>query len=186
MKKLFKSIAALMLVIIAFVTTPKAVAGPEAFGCTNSINSAVNLTSWPTNSMTTNSASNYVGQLTGGYLNVSDQSQAGFYFYCQSLTNTNTTVTFTLIRSAVQGPPGVYQDTNGNITNIDWETTATLTFSIPIVGTNPVYFITNLGESFIYPARYVGIYSITNSGNGSVLTNTSAGLIKKVIPTRWP
>jgi hypothetical protein len=181
-------LAALMAAAVLFIPM---VSVAESFNMTNSLNAAVGCVSWPTNTPGTNG----IGALTGGPISVENQEWAGFYFSCQSTTNTNTTVTLSLVRSVAASPPVVTFGTNGAMTRNDWEspsnavplTPILLTFTVS--GTNPFTWFTNLDRAQIGGARWVGIYAATNNQaaiNGSVLTNVEAGLYKKIIPIRYP
>lgn len=157
----------------------------DSFNATNVLNGYTALQSWPTNTAGTNG----LNRLTGGPIFVGNQAQAGFYFTATpmvGITNSSTE-TVTLIRSYNAGPPVITTDTNGWTTRNDWEGTAALsiTFTIPNQ-TNAWTFMTNLPETFVYGANWVGLYISTNNLNGGVFTNVDYGIVKKIIPIRYP
>ena len=69
-----------------------------------------------------------------------------------------------------------------------WETPkGTLTFGWVVpVQTNAFTFVTNLGEGYVLSAMSIGLTAVTNNSTDTVFTNVDCGLIKKIIPTRWP
>jgi hypothetical protein len=178
-----------LLFLALFATAPQARAGVDSFNITNTLYGAVNITGYPTNSTTlfTNSVStNQVGQSTGGPINVQNYEFVGFTFK-GFFTSTNAgTLTFSFVgANPANSGPTVLVNTNGVITQQDWETTSPFSVWIPIpIGTNvAVTFTTNLDVTLIRPRLFLGIYNITNStGPACVGTNCWAGLSKKIIP----
>jgi hypothetical protein len=166
----------------------------DNFNVTNCVASGVSLVSWPTNTLGTNG----LPQLTGGAISVANQERAGFFFQCLPLTNTNTSVIVTLVRSAVGNPPAVAWGTNAwsgsslAMVQNDWESPSNgvtpIVLTIPVQGTNLFNWFTNLNDTLIGEANWIGVYSITNSNPGanSVLTNVFMGLNKKILPIRYP
>jgi hypothetical protein len=172
-----------MAVAMAAIVAP---ALADSFNVTNCVANGVSITSWPTNSAGTNG----LNQLTGGPISVANQEWAGFWFQCLPVAGSNSTVTVSLVRSMAMNPPAVMFNTNGQMTQCDWETPsngiAPLVLTIPISGTNAITWSTNLDRAQIGGANWVGIYAITNSGLGSSLSNVVIGLNKKIIPIRYP
>jgi hypothetical protein len=157
----------------------------DSFQVTNQLASAVAIVNWPTNSPSTNGNPTS----TGGAISVANQEWAGFYFSGYSTTNTNSTVTVTLVKGWGSTPTlYTYDATGTNVNGINFETVATITLAIPIVGSGVQGWSTNLDRTLIGPANWVGIYSVTNGNAGSNgnLTNVVMGLNKKIIPIRYP
>jgi hypothetical protein len=143
----------------------------EGFNITNTIAPGVAYVSPPTNSIGTNG----VGYSTGGAIRVDNYERIGFWFSCQGTSSTNQTITVNLVRAPTAGPPSA----------TDWETASVSALTITTSGTNPVVWCTNLDSYFTGPGNWLGIASITNSGNASV-TNCAASVVKKIIPIRYP
>ncbi len=169
--------------LLALLALP---ARADSFNCTNIVNSAVSIVSWPTNTAGTNG----LPQSTGGAISVKNQEWAGFFFEGYSTTANASTVVVTLVRGFGDQPGlSTFDSTGTNINGMQWESISAMTLSIPVAGaTGPVGWFTNLDRSFLGGCNWVGIYSITNSNRGATgaLTNVVMGLNKKIIPIRYP
>jgi len=143
----------------------------ESFNITNQVATGVSYVSAPTNSVGTNG----IGYCTGGAINTASYQQLGFWFSCAGASSTNQTLTIGLCRAGADRPPRT----------TDWETSPQWSLTLTTSGTNQVVWCTNLDARVVGLANWLGIYSITNSGNGLV-TNCSAWVVKKIIPIRYP
>jgi hypothetical protein len=161
----------LRFAVTTLALTLLASARAESFNITNAIGTAVAYVSVPTNSIGTNG----VGYCTGGAINTANYQQLGFWLSCAGASGTNQTLTIQLCRAGTDGPPQA----------TDWETSPQWSLTATTSGTNRLVWCTNLDANVVGPANWLGIYSITNSGNGLV-TNCSAWVVKKIIPIRYP
>jgi len=133
----------------------------QSFGVTNSLVTAIDIRTWPTNSTGTN--------FTGGGINVQNYKSGGFYFKGDVVTAGTGTVT--LVRAPFTAQPT-------SITN--WESVAQLTITVPMPNTGPFMFMTNLDGWFLDSANWVGCNRLTNAvGN---ITNLEVGVTKKIVP----
>ncbi|MGO8678050.1 MAG: hypothetical protein ACLQVX_19580 [Limisphaerales bacterium] len=137
----------------------------ESFNITNQVATGVSYVSAPTNSVGTNG----IGYCTGGAINTASYEQLGFWFSCAGASSANQTLTIGLCRAGTDGPPRT----------TDWETSPQWSLTLTTSGTNQVVWCTNLDACVVGPANWLGIYSITNSGNGLV-TNCSAWVVKRL------
>ncbi len=153
---------------------------------TNSISTNLVITGYTTNGSVITTNGYFPGQYTGKGVEVRNYTFVPFKFtgLCQS--SNGGTLTLQLGRAVSDSPPQSIVNTNSALlTNSDWETTYSATVSIPIPrGTNQVVtYITNLDETYIKPAMYLGIYTATNSGQvNDSISNAWFGIGKKIIP----
>ncbi len=172
LKKGFGAALAQVMMIIAVVAMfcamavprAKAEGGTQSFQATNILNSAVNLTAYPSNGVGTN---------TGVAVNVANYDRAGFYF--AGYVTTASTATVTLVRSPYSFSPS-YTTLSNN-----FESVSQKTFTIPMPTTGPFLWTTNLEPDFLRPANWIGINLLTNSVG--TITNLDVGVSKKLIPT---
>lgn len=153
----------------------------DSFNVTNIVASGVALTG---------PATNVAGVRNGTPISVANNDFAGFYFKGYSSTNTNSTVTVSLVRG---WPPSVstwyeYDSTGTNVDGVYWEGSASKTLSISITGSGVQSWFTNLEPEYVRGASAIAILTVTNSnaGVGSIITNADFGLNKKIIPIRYP
>lgn len=193
LKKLAPRIAIPAATAVA-VLAGAATASADSFNMTNGVNGGAIITSYPTNTMATNSttAGVAVGQATGAAIEVKNCNFATFYVRGWPATNTANGFTnyFSLVRSVSDNPPTVTYGTNGlYFANNTWDSTNWT--QIPVVvppGTNFFEWSTNLQIADLGGATYVGLLQYSNfAGGGTVtFTNLDAGLKKKIIPIRYP
>ncbi|MEI7730178.1 MAG: hypothetical protein WCO56_11440 [Verrucomicrobiota bacterium] len=175
MKKLLLAVGLILAVVTPAVTPAKA----AEFNLTNTVAGGDTIYAWPTNVAGTNG----LNMQTGGAINLANYDAAGFYFSGYSTTNTNSTVTITLVRSASQNPPTVTSTYNAFETG-----TPVISIAVSIVGNGAQTYFTNLPSAFLQGAQWIGIRSCTNSNAGANgnLTNVLCGLSPKIIPIRYP
>jgi hypothetical protein len=151
----------------------------DSFGVTNYIASAVDLRSTvPTN------ASNFA---TGGAVSVLNQREAGVFL---TATNPGAASTVWLFFRRGFGPTSAAYRQNGSGVNntLYWESDASLQINVPVAAGAMVGWSTNLSADYLAGANYLSIARITNSNTGSdgLITNVQIGVIKKIIPIRFP
>jgi hypothetical protein len=158
----------------------------ENFDVTNAIYNS-EIVSWPTNAVGTNG----LGQLTGGAIGVANYRQAGLEIQGLWLGTTGYSnqsgsgLRLVLVRSAKDSPPGIGVNTNWATAYNDWETSQWLDLLMPFVNTNvPTSLITNLSETWLSPANWIGVYMASNGTQCTMITNPVVTLNKKVIPMR--
>lgn len=163
-------------------------AQPQSFLATNKLASGVDLQSYPTNA----SLIGVNGWKTGQPIDVLNHPQVGLYVRGLNLSGSNGTITVSLIR-AIDPVPVVVLDSNNKIATNSWENGQGQNFDIimstPINAgyTNYFFWTTNLPENWVRPARWIGVYNITNNTTNSlILTNFDVGLFKKVPFFRQP
>jgi hypothetical protein len=152
----------------------------DSFGVTNYIASAVDLRSTvPTN------ASDFK---TGGAVSVLNQREAGVYLTATNPTANASTVWLFFKRGF--GPTSAAYRQNGSGVNntLYWESDASLQIDVPVAAGAMVGWSTNLSADYLAGANYLAIARITNSNAGAngLITNVQVGVIKKIIPIRFP
>ncbi|SPE60023.1 exported hypothetical protein [Verrucomicrobia bacterium] len=181
----------------------------DSFQATNLVQNAVAILGYPTNALllvTNSSGSNYVGTMNGLPVAIPNHGGAGgnpLQFYMTgtgSNTNKAGVLTVQLIRAYKSNPQVImagvttYTTNNSVITTnytppeIDWETTPSLTLTLTAGGPYPVTMVSNL-DTYAGAAAALGIYSITNNDAGAttqVFTNCDFGVVKKILPIRFP
>lgn len=146
----------------------------ESFSITNWVRPTNVISAMPTNS---------AGILTGRPISVDNYDSVGIAVEGEGtvggVTNignaTSNNIQFTLVRSRAAQP-----------TARDWESTSVQGLTVPMNGTARVVWLTNLDNTFIGPARWVGISRMTNTCTDSALTNATVTLTKKIRPIRYP
>jgi hypothetical protein len=186
--KLFAGLILGLALVVGIMAPVKSQA--ESFpSLTNNMTSTASVVGWPTNSTGTNG----LGFLTGSWIDVRNVNQADLWVQWTSVTNSSNfpwVITFT--RSWADSPPVVSTDTNGvpNMTTFEMLPmfSITTTTNLGFVQTNNVQtWRTNLNESFLSGANYIGIYTITNlSAFANYYTNVQVGISKKILPIRFP
>lgn len=186
---------------IGLAGAPRGASG-QSFNITNVVNPGVLIAGLPTNTLSPNFVVTgystngpvvttngfFPPQGTGNLIPVGNYERAGFYasgFFTAS--NSAGTISFGLVRSLAPMPPAVVTGAGtpalppGAIP-LDTTVTKTITFPIP-AGTNVwCYWTTNLDETYVGVANWIGIETITNSTQFGSSTNVSAGLFRKIIP----
>ena len=179
----------------------------QSFNVTNVIGSAVSITSWPTNSVTTNYLSNssfgtvtngttittngyYLGLLTGNGIDVNNYDHVGFVFQGLTTSSNAAIISFALVRGYGAGN-GTQPVMTGNYGLSGWETTPSAIINVPVAaGTNvQTTWSTNLEVYYTMPADQIGVYSVTNNlslAGGGWVSNLVAGLHKKIVPIKYP
>jgi hypothetical protein len=147
----------------------------ESFNTTNSVAANTSITSWPTNSVTTNG----VGRLTGGAVSLFNQNAGGASIYFRAAAAT--TVGVRLITAQVDSPPRYVVDTNGWVLANDWITNNSVWLVASASDTNAFTWGTNI-DALINGANWIGVYQVTN-GAGAI-TNFGVNINKKVLPVR--
>ena len=162
----------LALIGLSAALTPPAHA--DSFQVTNIVNVSVSIVADPTN------ANNI---LTGSAIPVPNQKELGFYIKGYNANANASALTVKMIRAGGPGYPVI------NSTNRDWETASaaalTITATTP-AAVGPWYWYTNLNADIIGSAAYVGVLSVTNATASASFTNAEFGLVKKIIPIRYP
>ena len=168
--------AVLVTAVIGLVLTAPLARASQPFNTTNYIAASTTITSWPTNTIGTNSQP----VLTGGVIGLQNQRHVMLVMQGIPLVTNATTLSVTLVRSGADGPPQVSAARN------DFDTVNQPAFSFTVQNSlSPFCFTTNLDEYTVGDANYIGVYSIT-PGTGSGVTNLVVGLSKKIIPIRYP
>jgi len=182
--KLIALLFAAVAVIGLAAPSAFAAAGTESFGLTNIISTGTTMTAAPTN---------VAGVLTGGALNLDNVTQIGITVSGANtiggVTNTSAVLTeapttnylyLELVRSTVGYPP----------IGRDFETFPKWSWKVPINGTTRVVYTTNLAESYISDARWIGISACSNTCLSGVFTNAIGGNIvtitKKIRAVQFP
>lgn len=149
-----------MALLIGGAFSARAEGTKQSFGTTNSLVTAVDMRTWPTNSTGTN--------FTGGSIDVRNYQAGGYYFEGDVVTAGTGTVT--LVRSPYTSPTSYS----------NWESVAQITLTIPMPTAGHFIWMTNLDQWFEGPANFVGINRMTNAAGN--VTNLDQGLTKKIIP----
>lgn len=154
--------AACAMVLAIGASQARAEGDNQSFGVTNSLVTAVDMRTYPTNAVATTN-------FTGGPINVQNYKSGGFYFKGDVVTAGTATVT--LVRSP-------FKVASNSLTN--WESVASLTITVPMPATGTFMYMTNLDGWFLDSANNVGINRLTNAvGN---ITNLEVGITKKILP----
>lgn len=186
----------LLCALLALLALPAA-AG-QTFNVTNNIAASTTVTAWPTNALTTNlvvttttyttngstittnTYGYYMGKSTGKYVGVQNQRSALLAVQCVPLVTNATTFSLTLVRSSADAPPTV------SATQNDWDTVHQATFTFLTQNTtSAVCYQTNLADTFVGDANWLGVYSMT-PGTGSGVTNLTISINGKILPIRYP
>jgi hypothetical protein len=164
-------VAAAVLGLLGFALTHRAKA--DSFGVTNALLGGNAIVNSPTNAS---------GVGNGGAISVVNQGSAGFYASGYNTAGTNATVVYTLGRGFGPTPAWYTTDANGTVNGLQWETSASLTLTVT-AAQGAWGYVTNLDQTWLKGANYVGIYSTTAV---AAISNHTAGVVKKIIPIRYP
>lgn len=174
--------AGVLVVVGAVMALGLVLARADSFRPTNTVNNAIAITGYPTNSPGTNG----LNQGTGTYIEVKNNEWCGFYM---SGYATAASAIKPVLARCPKDTPAVYQyDATGtNIIGLNWETlTNAVTLPTVYVEAGPFLHCTNLDRQILGGANYVGLSQVTNIQASGVVTNFDAGLNKKIIPIRYP
>jgi hypothetical protein len=173
MKNYFQSTLSLIAAIglsLAGALPALADSATQSFQTTNFVNTGVQYSTYPTNA-------NFVA--TGVPIDVSNYRITGLYI-SGDLVNSNASII------GLKIPRSFKAVVSGSTTN--WETVPQYNIIIPVpVGTNHFVWGTNLVEDCVAPATAIGLAGLTNNfTTGCSLTNFDAGIVKKIVPNRFP
>lgn len=171
MQKYLRSFRPLAVaLLVAAVALPSISQAQQDLKVTNVITFATAYTGAPTNAVGTNGVA--IG--TGHYIDIGGPDKALFTFRGVNSTTNLGNAVFTLVRSDKLNPPSLATD---------FETTAQITFTVPMNGTNPVVWSTNMDQYAIGAFHWIGVFSVTNTAAAGSITNIVAGGVTNPIAT---